>query len=107
MDYLNKNSRPLSHILSTFNEGNFIPAFTLNKIFIGHEVGTNDFINKFGIINAFYAGNMSLEQTKTMLKTNEIDYVLWSSYSLPENYKILLTPIFQKEDLTIYKTKLQ
>ena len=105
MDFLNKHTQPFSSVLSTFSEGNFLPAFTLNKVYIGHEVGTENFTEKWGPVKSFYNGTMTSDNLKGLLKKNSIEYVLWNGFYFPEKYKSIITPVFQSEDLTLYKIK--
>mgnify|MGYP001436805049 CR=1 FL=1 len=104
MNYLANNTPPFSNVLANYNAGNAIPAFTLNKVFIGHEVATLDFFNKINMVDSFFIGQMSVDIVKDMFNKYSIDYVVWADYSFPEKYKSVLKPIYNYENLVIYKT---
>jgi len=106
-DFLNGNTEEFSNVLIPFNIGTLLPAYTHNKVYIGHEVSTADFWGKYALSNRFfYEKDMNRDEVQKILGNNRIEYVFWDSGPLPEIYSEFMAPVFRKEHIVIYKTKI-
>lgn len=105
VSYLDKNTKPFSHVLSTFYTGVFIPAFSYNTVYIGHETSTRDFWRKWDEVNRFFEGKMSEQEAREFLKNNLIEYIYWDQGGeIYPQYASAVSPIYKNEAVTIYKT---
>jgi hypothetical protein len=102
-DYFNNFTPPYSAIISQRVSSEFLPAFTHNKIFLGHALGTIDYFPKLDYSKRFFSGNMDEKELKELFRRYNLKYVLMEQSALPQNY----SPFFRKEyssgNLTIYK----
>lgn len=65
--WLSENSNPDEVILSSYNIGNYIPAYMNRRVYLGHWAQTIDFEKKAETVNDFYLGNIN--------DLNNIDYI--------------------------------
>lgn len=103
MEYLVQETPPASAVLTTYLSGMFIPAFTYNRVYLGHEIITFEFWRKWHEVDAFYNEKMSLQKAKDLFSQNSIDYVFSEGKKLTP-YKSILIPVWTNKYLTIYKT---
>lgn len=101
--YLNFNTPKYSNTMASYYTGMIIPAFTYNKVFIGHEASTYDFAYKWWFAQEFMAGTLSPESAKKILDDYQINYVFWDSGTLPSSYSLFLHPIYQIDNIFIYQ----
>jgi len=106
MDYLKLNTKQYSNVMSTFYTGMFIPAFTYNKVYIGHEAVPADFPTVWWTAENFMSGQFSQDEARRILSENRILYVFWDQGNLPPAYAELMQPVYKYEYVTIYKTVL-
>ncbi|KKS47153.1 hypothetical protein A3J20_04610 [Candidatus Gottesmanbacteria bacterium RIFCSPLOWO2_02_FULL_42_29] len=106
MDYLKLNTKQYSNVMSTFYTGMFIPAFTYNKVYIGHEAVPADFPTVWWTAENFMSGQFSQDEARRILSENRILYVFWDQGNLPPAYAELMQPLYKHEYVTIYKTTL-
>lgn len=107
--YLKKHSPPYSNVLSNHGHGMYIPAFTHNKVYVGHELATLNFWEKNYQADKFFANNMSFEEARLLFTLNRIFYVYWDNLSFgqpTETYMKLMQEVFNSNTITIYKTYL-
>lgn len=103
--FLNSNTRSYSTVLASYFTGVYIPAFSHNKVFIGHEGSTFDFWTKWYISNRFFDGLYTGQEAGKMLRDYKISYVWWDRGELPTAYRSLLEPIFGSGSVRLYKVK--
>jgi len=116
-DYLKKNTLPDSSIFSLITLGSQIPAFTENRVYLGHTMQTPQAADKQATVIAFFIGEGSVAQEKEMLRQNNISYVLlgkneeslYKKYAKKENslYATLdsFQKVFQSQNISLYKVQ--
>lgn len=93
--------------IATFYTGNYLPAFTHTKSYIGHFGYTYNIDQKQKEVRKFFENKMREKEAKDFLLSNKIDLIfqgpeekpIYSAYLYPT----LLKPIYDKEEVTIYK----
>lgn len=105
LEFVDSHSTTYSHVLSTFGIGMYIPAFTHNKVFVGNESATMNFVLKNYLANQFFEGKMTSPEAEKLFTDYKIAYVLWDRGKLPDSYISLLTSIFSQDNVNIYKTR--
>lgn len=75
--FLNQNSPKGSGILSSYILGNYIPTQTHNRVYFGHFYQTPNSKEKTENIKNFYSNNLSVEEAKSILRKNNISYIIW------------------------------
>ncbi len=104
--FINNNFPAKTVILSTFYTGNYLPAFTHTTSFIGHDGYTYNMEDKRKLTEKFFAGKMSTEEVKKLIKNNKITLIFQGPEEKPiyNNYLYpsVLTPIFDQNDTTLY-----
>ena len=103
--FLNSNTPSGSSVLVSYFVGVYIPAFSHNKVFIGHEGSTFDFWTKWYLSIRFFDGLNTTDEAQKILKDYKISYVYWDRGELPPAYGSLLEPIFQSRSVRLYKVK--
>lgn len=76
LTWLREHTPPETVIMSSKYFGNFIPAYTLRYVYIGHGPQTLDLWRKLDEMVAFYSGDWSPSVQKDFLHRNGIDYVV-------------------------------
>lgn len=106
-EYINSSLTPYSKIMTSFAAGNFLPAFSNVKVFVGNEVGTINFPLKYQISQDFFAQKYSLAEVTGIFQKYNIQYLLWESASPPEKYLPILKNLFQKDNIILYKINIK
>jgi len=100
-----------SSVLSLYRIGNYIPAFTDSRVFLGHSIQTPDFNQKLQLAEKFYLTDDGNFQS-SFLKDNRIDYVYvgLEEELLRKNNRLLLfstpdflKPVFRLNGIALYK----
>ena len=112
-EFLNKFTTSGSGILSTYIPGNFIPSYTYNRVYYGHNTQTPSSREKIDHLTKFYTNQMSESEAEIFLEENNVSYVYWGrdEKGLTRNsikdyldYKFL-HPVFQNSEVVIYNIK--
>ena len=107
--FINKNYPKDTNTLSTFYSGNFLPAYTHTRSFIGHSGYTNNIEEKEQLVKIFFENKMSSQEAKSFILSNNIALI----YQGPEEkpiyndylYPKILTPVYDREEVTLYTLK--
>lgn len=102
-EYINSSLPQYSKVMTSFAAGNFLPAFSNAKVFVGNEVGTINFPLKHQISERLYAQKYSLAEFTKIFHDYNIQYLLWESAAPPEKYLPILKNLFQKGNIILYK----
>lgn len=94
-------------VLTTWSTGGFIPAFSYLRVFIGHELLTPNFWQKWDLADKFYMGKMTKDEAKKLLVENDIAYVFWDLGSPVAAYKDILSEVYTTSGVTLYKVRLE
>lgn len=103
MNYLDTYSTKHSNVMTTYAVGMFIPPFTHNRVYMGHEA-TNNLPVLWWSSQNLMQGNLSEENARKLLTDNKISYVLWYGSNFPLSYFNFLKPVFNYQYVTVYKT---
>lgn len=113
LDYLDKHSPKGSGVLSYYTLGNYIPAYSSNRVYFGHYIQTPSSSGKIQNILRFYAQNYSDDDAKSLLKIENISYVIFGNeekyitkaYTKKTTLKYpFLKPVFNNNEITILST---
>ena len=102
LDWLNAHAVPDSIVLSTLDIGNYLPARTSLRAYIGHSPETIRLEDKLPLVERFLAGTMSAADRRSLLDAGHIGYVIaqGSPLDMPE-----LQEIYHNDDYFLYETK--
>ncbi|MFC1687932.1 hypothetical protein ACFL0L_05165 [Patescibacteria group bacterium] len=111
MQWLHNETASDEIILSGEYMGNFIPAYTLRRVYIGHGPQTLDLERKSKEVNNFYGGRYSDTQIQNLLSQENISYIFTSSSELAYgsvdlSAKEYLALVFSNQSVEIYKVDL-
>jgi len=77
MDFLKNNTSPGSGVLADYILGNFIPVFTYNRVYYGHNTQTPNAPEKIVNLTKFYSNEFSDQDAKKFLKDEGISFIVW------------------------------
>lgn len=111
IQYLYNHSEPESVVLAPEEVSVMIPAFTKNRLVIGHNGTVPDYLNKMKNAQIFLSGKMALDDVKGYLATHNISYILFGVASspfntLPYSHLPYLEEVYRHETVSIVKVKL-
>lgn len=108
--FINLNYPAKTVTLATFYSGNYLPAYTDTVSFIGHFGYTYNEKEKESETQRFFKGEMSEKDAGNFLLSNKIALVFQGPEEKPlykdHLYPALLKPVYDKEEVTIYKPNL-
>jgi len=94
-------------VLSNTLAGGIIPAVSGNRVYIGHIVSTLNYVEKEGLMNTFFAGEMNEDTAYQFIKNGNIEYVLclWGEKAIiaSKNYSFLKMVYNDSYEATIYR----
>ncbi len=76
LDWLNTHAEPDSVVLCSFVVGNYLPARTSLRAFIGHGPETLRLGDKEQLVDRFFAGQMSADERRVLFEANHIRYII-------------------------------
>lgn len=79
-DWLATHTNEQDVIFSSYITGNYIPAYSLRRVFLGHGPQTIFLKDKEALAAYFYAHEASDEWRRSFLKTWNITYVMWCEH---------------------------
>jgi len=95
--------------LSTFYTGNYLPAFTNTRSFIGHFGYTYNIDEKQKQVQRFFENKMSSAEASDFITNNKIALIFQGPEEKPiyNNYLYpsILKPIYDREEVTLYTLK--
>ena len=107
INFIKESLPSRSIILSGPKIGNVIPAFSLQKTYVGHVVLSKEYPVKENNMWKFFSGQFDDSQTQTFVMDNDISYVFFGteekSFGKPELDYSFLFPIFKNSEVVIYK----
>lgn len=113
--FLNAKTDNKSGVLTLYNLGNLIPAFSHNTVYFGHFLQTPDANNKLQNAYLFYSNQFPEEKAREFIKQNHVKYIFYGkeekatkTYSKIKNDKLnyqFLFPVFQNSEIKIYSLK--
>ncbi|MCL4338293.1 hypothetical protein M1271_01235 [Patescibacteria group bacterium] len=103
MQYLNMNAKAYSAVLAPDYIGNYLPAFTSDRVYVGHEVATMDFFPKQKKAYHFFNQDFKAEEAAEFIKNNGIEYVFSDRGDIFAEFSSFLKPVFQKGNVVLYK----
>lgn len=88
IEYLKNSTKTLDGVLSNYYLGNLIPAYSNNRVYLGHSLQTPDFTNRTTLAQQFYSCSLSQEETKKFLISNNIEFVVFSKQEMDKTNNI-------------------
>lgn len=103
LDYLNEQPRGKVVLCLPF-VGNHVPRATGQTVYIGHWAETLNFGDKLGAMSRFFGQGMSVEEARTWLRENRINYIMTGSYEeiIGVSLPLELPVVHQQGNTTIY-----
>lgn len=105
--WLNWNSSPSSVVLSSYEIGNFIPAYSRNKVYIGHWAQTKEFNEKGRLTLSFFNSSVSEDWRNRFLMENHINYVFYGPFERgignASLFSANLREVYKNPSVTIYE----
>lgn len=108
-DFLLNNSQMNEGVLTSYRIGNFLPANTNNRVYLGHNMLSSNYEEKKERTESFYSGRLDVPSYQ-FLKNEKINYVFWG----PEEKSLgdfdltkesYLEKIYENEKVIIFKVK--
>ena len=87
LQWLKNNTKKTDVVLSEITAGNYIPAYSGNFVFIGHESETPFFDEKSPQADMFFSGEMEKDKAFSFLKSKNISYVFFGPQEQEKNKK--------------------
>lgn len=106
IEYLKNSSQPLDGVLSSYYLGNLIPAYSNNRVFLGHSLQTPDFTNKTLLAEQFFSCSLNEEEVKQLLSSSNIKYVITSNSQTEYCDYFFLSAVFSSNSGTVYSVDL-
>jgi len=75
--FLQNNTAKKSVVLTGETISMMIPAFTDNRVMIGHEGDTHNYPEKLALENAFFNNTLSEKAVRTFLRDHHISYIIF------------------------------
>lgn len=109
--FINKNTFEKGNFIGDHFSGNLLPAFTNNRVFVGHLLNTYQYLEKMKVAEKFFKGEMTKEEVENLFTAYNLKYIWlgereagWGT-NLTQTYPVLkLKTIFQNSSVTIYQT---
>ncbi|MBI2641660.1 hypothetical protein HYW87_03645 [Candidatus Roizmanbacteria bacterium] len=110
MSWLDKKTKNEEVVLSHIYTGNYIPAYSGNFVYLGHNPETPHYEERVKKLELFYSGTLSSADAKKFLKEERISYVVygpqeWEKSTNGIKQYSFLTPIFSLSYATLYKVQ--
>lgn len=80
IDWLARNSQPTEAVLCNYQLGNYIPALTGRRVFIGHWGGTVKVREKLEIARRIWKGELPVNEAKKVFRKHRLRYAIASVY---------------------------
>jgi len=80
LEWLESNTMPDEVILCSYELGNYIPALTGRKVFIGHWSLTINLDEKFKIARKIWRGELPINEARELFRKHRIRYALATIY---------------------------
>jgi hypothetical protein len=109
MQYINDQTAPDSVILSDLTAGNYIPARTGRRVYVGHDNSMNK-EEKVLLVQQFFRGDMQAPDAYAWLKTQGISYIFYGPQEQEDGKNMdiaahypFLRQVFHSVDVRIYQ----
>ena len=97
--WLDKNTKNEEVVLSHIYAGNYIPAYSGNFVYLGHNPETPHYDERVKKLETFYSGTMEEKDAKKFLKEENISYILYGPQEREKSVVDIKKYDFLKEDL--------
>jgi len=98
------NTSNINNILTNYNLGNILPAYTNERVYFGHMIQSGNNNLKLNNINKFFNEEMATNDAKKFATNNDIQYVLQENADI-SNAQLsydFLEPIYKDRYYTLY-----
>lgn len=108
--YLDAHTPEDSMVLAGTSVSGMIPAFTHNRVLMGHESNTPDFLNKLTRAISFYQRKLSEEEMRQFLQEYHIEYIVFGIdaptwQEVEYNSMTFLKPVYTNGPITVTKVQ--
>ncbi|MBI4226530.1 hypothetical protein HY612_05460 [Candidatus Roizmanbacteria bacterium] len=108
--WLEKNTSRNSVVLSQVTAGNYIPAYSGNFVYLGHNPETPFFDQRTNNVNQFFSGTMIEQDALNFLKKENISYIFYGPQEKEKSTEdiikyLFLNLVFTSPYVTIYKVE--
>ena len=105
--WLDKNTKNEDIVLSHIYAGNYIPAYSGNFVYLGHNPETPHYDERVRKLESFYSGTLANEDAEKFLKEENIKYVLYGPQEKEKSTEDIkkypfLKPVFNSYHVTLY-----
>ena len=105
--WLDKNTKNEDIVLSHIYAGNYIPAYSGNFVYLGHNPETPHYDERVRKLESFYSGTLANEDAEKFLKEENIKYVLYGPQEKEKSTEDIKTypflkPVFNSYHVTLY-----
>jgi len=109
MDYLKDNTSSSSVVLCSYHLGNFLPARSGNRVFLGHYDQTLNSKEKKRILRKFFNQEVGERFREKVLKEYNIGYLYYGKQEkalggFNPDKCLLLARVYENEEVSIYRT---
>lgn len=106
-----KKIPPFSHVMMLPRTGEMITAYVPLRVYQTQPLTFTNWIERRQLAGKFYSGTMNPEEVRSFIATNGLSYVFYGPEERFEHpntklYPDILSPIFNNEEVTIYKITL-
>lgn len=107
-EYLESSARKDQVVLTSFQTGNALPAWTPQFVVIGHGPESADLEENLTHVNAFFGKNISDRERLALLKEFDVDYLIWGSSEQDQRawdprQMPFLRAIFEQEQFVLFQ----
>lgn len=88
-DFLDKNTKRESVVFAGYFMGQVIPAYTHNRVYIGHADATYDYANKLKDLTAFFSNNIQPGEALRLLKEGRVTYIFFGPDTPPPTQTVV------------------
>jgi uncharacterized membrane protein len=110
MLWLKKNTSLSDVIFSSYEIGNFIPAYSGRVVWIGHGPQTIDLEKKYRVAEWFWGQNNDDDAKYDLLKNDRVTYIWYGEHekklgTYDPAPKYYLQKVYENHDVIIYRVK--
>lgn len=108
--WLDKNTKNEDVVLSHIYAGNYIPAYSGNFVYLGHNPETPHYDERVRKLEVFYSGTLSDKDAIKFLKEEKISYILYGPQEKQKSIEdikkyLFIKQVFNSSYLTLYYFK--
>lgn len=108
IEWLEKNTSRKDVVLAKITAGNYVPAYSGNFVYLGHNPETPDFWNREAKLNQFFTGTMTKQEAYEFIKEARINYIFYGPQEKDKAVEDIkkysfLRKVFNSTYVTLYR----